>query len=86
MGTPADVLDQAALYLKIYFLGMPFMLLYNFGSSILRAIGDTKRPLYYLFCAGIINVIFNLIFVIRFQMGVAGVATATVISQCILLC
>lgn len=83
MGTPADVLDQAALYLKIYFLGMPFMLLYNFGSSILRAIGDTKRPLYYLFCAGIINVIFNLIFVIRFQMGVAGVATATVISQCI---
>lgn len=83
MGTPDDVLNQASLYLKIYFLGMPSMLLYNFGSSILRAIGDTKRPLYYLFFAGIVNVIFNLIFVIYFQMGVAGVATATVISQMI---
>lgn len=81
MGTPDDVLGQAALYLKIYFLGMPAMLVYNFGSSILRAIGDTKRPLYYLLTAGIINVILNLIFVIGFQMGVAGVAAATVVSQ-----
>lgn len=81
MGTPDDVLDQASLYLKIYFLGMPVMLLYNFGSSILRAMGDTRRPLFYLIIAGIINVILNLIFVIGFHLGVAGVAIATVISQ-----
>lgn len=83
MGTPGDVLDQSALYLKIYFLGMPVLLLYNFGSSILRAIGDTKRPLYYLVCAGIVNVILNLLFVVGFHLGVAGVAIATVISQTI---
>lgn len=83
MGTPEDVLEQAALYLQIYFLGMPVMLLYNFGSSILRAIGDTKRPLYYLIFAGIINVILNLIFVIGFHLGVAGVAIATVVSQAV---
>lgn len=83
MGTPDDVLPQAALYLKIYFIGMPVMLLYNFGSSILRAIGDTKRPLYYLIAAGIVNVILNLIFVVGFQLSVAGVALATVISQVI---
>lgn len=83
MGTPADVLDQASLYLKIYFLGMPMMLLYNFGSSILRAMGDTRRPLYFLTAAGLINVGLNLVFVIRFGMGVAGVALATVISQTI---
>lgn len=83
MGTPEDVLGQAALYLQIYFLGMPVMLLYNFGSSILRAIGDTKRPLYYLIFAGIINVILNLIFVIGFHLGVAGVAIATVVSQAV---
>ena len=81
MGTPEEVLGQAALYMKIYFMGMPVMLLYNFGSSILRAIGDTRRPLYYLMAAGVFNVILNLIFVIGFQMGVAGVAMATVISQ-----
>ncbi|MDE6979795.1 MAG: MATE family efflux transporter [Lachnospiraceae bacterium] len=81
MGTPEEVLGQAALYMKIYFIGMPVMLLYNFGSSILRAIGDTRRPLYYLMAAGVFNVILNLIFVIGFQMGVAGVAMATVISQ-----
>lgn len=83
MGTPDDVLDQASLYLKIYFLGMPMMLLYNFGSSILRAMGDTRRPLFYLIIAGIINVILNLIFVIGFHLGVAGVAIATVTSQTI---
>ncbi|MBO5372415.1 MAG: MATE family efflux transporter [Lachnospiraceae bacterium] len=89
MGTPNDVLEQAALYLKIYFLGMPSMLLYNFGSSILRAVGDTRRPLYYLSFAGVINVILNLIFVIVFHMGVAGVAIATIVSQtvsAILIC
>ena len=83
MGTPDDVLDQASLYLKIYFLGMPMMLLYNFGSSILRAMGDTRRPLYYLVTAGVVNVILNLIFVIGFHLGVAGVAIATVVSQTI---
>lgn len=81
MGTPGDVLGQAVLYIRIYFIGIPVLLLYNFGSSILRAVGDTKRPLYYLLTAGIINVILNLIFVIGLGMGVAGVALATVISQ-----
>lgn len=83
MGTPADVLDQAVLYIRIYFAGIPVLLLYNFGSSILRAVGDTKRPLYYLLAAGVINIILNLIFVIGFGLGVAGVALATVISQCV---
>lgn len=83
MGTPEDVLSHAVLYMRIYFAGMPVMLLYNYGSSVLRAVGDTKRPLYYLFIAGIVNVILNLIFVINFHMGVAGVALATVISQVI---
>lgn len=81
MGTPEDVLDQASLYMKIYFAGMPVIMLYNFGSAILRAIGDTKRPLYFLLLAGIINVILNLFFVIVLHMGVEGVALATVISQ-----
>ncbi len=83
MGTPEDVLDKAALYMRIYFIGMPVMLLYNFGSSILRAIGDTKRPLYYLTAAGVVNVVLNLFFVITMQMDVAGVALATILSQCI---
>ncbi len=83
MGTPEDVLGQAVLYIRIYFAGIPVLLLYNFGSSILRAVGDTKRPLYYLMAAGVINVILNLIFVIGCGLGVAGVALATVISQCI---
>lgn len=83
MGTPEDVLDKAALYIKIYFAGMPVIMLYNFGAAILRAIGDTKRPLYFLMAAGVVNVVLNLIFVIVFAMGVAGVALATVISQCI---
>lgn len=83
MGTPSDVLNQSALYMKIYFSGMPVMMLYNFGSSILRAIGDTKRPLYFLAIAGLVNVILNLCFVLIFKMAVAGVALATVLSQCI---
>ncbi|MBE6352146.1 MAG: MATE family efflux transporter [Treponema bryantii] len=82
MQSPAEVLDLAAQYLKYYFLGITATMVYNFGSAILRAVGDTRRPLYYLFFAGIINVILNLIFVICFDMSVVGVAVATTISQC----
>ncbi len=81
MGTPSDVIDQSVLYMRIYFGGMPFFMLYNFGAAILRSVGDTKRPLYFLITAGIINVVLNLIMVIVFHMGVAGVALATVASQ-----
>ena len=81
MATPEDVLDLAALYMMIYFAGMPANLTYNFCAAILRAVGDTKRPLYYLTIAGMVNVVLNLIFVICFHMSVAGVALATVISQ-----
>lgn len=83
MQTPDDVLVLAAVYIRIYFLGMTSTMIYNFGSAILRAVGDTKRPLYYLLFAGVINVFLNLVFVIVFEMGVAGVAAATVISQTI---
>lgn len=83
MKTPDNVLPLATTYLRIYFLGMTASMIYNFGSAILRAIGDTKRPLYYLAAGGVINVILNLIFVIVFKMSVAGVGLATVISQCI---
>lgn len=83
MQSPDEVIDLATLYLQIYFLGMPVNLAYNFGAAILRGVGDTKRPLYYLTFAGVVNVILNLIFVVVFKMDVAGVALATVISQCI---
>lgn len=83
MDTPAEVLPLAATYLRIYFLGMIPSMLYNFGSALLRAVGDTRRPMLYLSLAGMVNVILNLIFVIVFEMDVAGVAIATVISQCI---
>ncbi|MBE5889978.1 MAG: MATE family efflux transporter [Lachnospiraceae bacterium] len=83
MGSPDGVRELSTLYLQIYFLGTPAMLLYNFGAAILRATGDTQRPLYYLIIAGIINVILNLFFVIVFHMSVAGVGIATVISQCV---
>ena len=86
MDTPEDVIGMSVLYIRIYFAGMPVMMLYNFGSAILRAVGDTKRPLYFLTAAGVINVVLNLIFVIAFHMGVAGVALATVISQGISAC
>lgn len=76
-------LELSVLYLKIYFIGMPFNLVYNFAASILRAVGDTKRPLYYLSFAGLINVLLNLVFVIVFDMSVAGVALATIVSQAI---
>ncbi len=81
MQTPDDVLDLSSLYLKIYFLGMPAMLIYNFGSSILRSKGDTKRPLYFLAASGVINACLNLFFCIVLSMDVAGVALATIISQ-----
>lgn len=83
MQTPKNILPLAALYLRIYFLGMTAMMVYNFGSALLRSVGDTKRPLYYLLTAGVINVILNMIFVIVLKMDVAGVGLATVISQCI---
>lgn len=83
MQTPKEVLGLATTYLRIYFLGMTAMMLYNFGSAILRGVGDTKRPLFYLSVSGIINVGLNLLFVIVFQMSVTGVGLATVISQCI---
>ena len=83
MRTPEDVLPLATTYLRIYFLGMTAMMIYNFGSAVLRAVGDTKRPLYFLTLAGVINVGLNLLFVISFRMSVAGVGLATVISQCV---
>ena len=81
MGTPSDVIDLAIIYLRIYFLGMPFIMLYNFGSAVLRSIGDTRRPLYCLIIAGIVNTCLNLLFVIVFKLSVAGVAIATVVSN-----
>ena len=81
MGSPDDVLDMATLYMRIFFIGMPANMLYNFGAAILRAVGDTRRPLYYLTVSGILNVLLNLLLVVVFHMGVAGVAIATVASQ-----
>lgn len=81
MSTPDDVIDQAILYMRIIFLGMPFNLVYNFSAAILRAVGDAKRPLRYLGISGIVNVVLNLIFVIVFHLDVVGVALATIIAQ-----
>ena len=83
MDTPDNVLRLATLYMRIYFMGMPFFMSYNYGAAILRAVGDTKRPLFFLIISGTANVVLNLILVIQFEMGVVGVAIATVISQCI---
>ena len=80
-GTPETVINEALLYIRIYFIGLPFMVLYNFGSAILRSYGDTRRPMYYLILSGILNVVLNLLLVIVFGLGVAGVAIATVISN-----
>ena len=80
MGTPDDVLPLATLYLQIYFLGAPGSLAYNFGASIVRATGDTKRPLYILSFTGLINVALNLVLVVVFHMNVAGVAIATIVA------
>ena len=81
MGTPENVIDLAVLYLHIYFLGMPFLMIYNFGAAVLRSKGDTKRPLYCLIISGVINACLNLLFVIVFKLSVAGVAIATVIAD-----
>lgn len=88
MDTPANVIGQSTLYMRIYFLGMPFFMLYNYGAAILRAVGDTKRPLYFLVISGVLNTGLNLFLVIVFGLGVAGVAIATVLAQmvsCILV-
>ena len=88
MATPDDVIDQSTLYMRILFFGMPLNLILNFGAAILRAIGDTKRPLYYLTIAGVINLFLNIFLVTVFSLGVAGVAIATVISEgvsCVLI-
>jgi len=81
MGSPDNVINQATLYMRIYFLGMPAFMLTTYGSALMRTVGDTKRPLYYFSISGILNVVLNLIFVLKFNMGVAGVAVATIISQ-----
>lgn len=83
MDTPSDVIELATLYMRIYFVGMPFFMLYNYGAAILRAVGDTKRPLIFLIVSGVVNACLNLLLVIKFNMDVAGVAIATVISQMI---
>lgn len=81
MNTPENILPLASTYLKIYFAGLPFLMIYNFGSQILRALGDSRRPFYFLAVSGLINVAFDLLFVIVFDMDVAGVALATIISE-----
>ena len=83
INTPDEVLPLAMLYLRIYFVGMPFVMVYNFGAAVLRSIGDTKRPLYALIVSGIINICLNLVLVIVFKLDVAGVAIATVIADCV---
>ncbi len=81
MATPDDVIELSTLYMRIYFLGMPFFMLYNYGAAILRAVGDTRRPLLFLIVAGVTNAILNVILVVEFHMAVEGVAIATVVSQ-----
>ena len=83
MGTPEDIMPESILYLQIYFGGIIGIILYNMGSGILRAIGDSKSPLYFLIVSSVVNIILDLVFVINFKMGVAGVALATLIAQCI---
>lgn len=83
MGTPEDVIEMSTVYMRIYFCGMPVVMLYNFGAAILRSVGDTKRPLYFLIVAGVINVLLNLFFVVVLGMDVDGVALATVLSQAV---
>lgn len=88
MDTPTEILGQALLYIRIYFLGMPFFMVYNYGAAILRAVGDTKRPLIFLVIAGVLNAGLNMVLVILFHLGVVGVAVATIFSQfvsCILV-
>lgn len=81
MGTPDDIIHLSTLYMRVFFLGIPASMVYNFGAAILRAVGDSKRPMYFLTVSGVVNVILNVIFVAAFRMGVAGVAWSTVIAQ-----
>lgn len=83
MNTPHDVIELATEYLKLFFLGMPFMMVYNFGAAIMRSMGDTRRPFYSLVVAGLANTLLNLVLVIKFDMGVSGVAIATVLANVI---
>ena len=83
MQTPISIYDKAADYMKIYFMGLPFLMIYNYGSNALRAIGDSQRPFYFLTIAGIINIVFDLLFVKAFHMDVKGVAYATIISEAV---
>ena len=83
MDTPGDVIGLSAVYMRIYFMGMPFFMLYNYGAAVLRAVGDTKRPLLFLIAAGMANVVLDLLLVIVIPLGVAGVAIGTVVSQMI---
>lgn len=83
MATPSSVIELSVLYIRIYFMGMPFFMLYNYGAAILRTVGDTKRPLFFLIISGVINAVLNMILVIVFHLAVVGVAIATVISQMI---
>ena len=83
MSTPTDIIDLSELYMRIYFVGTFFTLIYNFGAAIFRSVGDTKRPLYFLLISGVIKVVLSLLFVIVFQWGVAGVALSTAIGQAI---
>lgn len=83
LGTPEDVIGLSVLYMRIYFLGMPFFMLYNYGAAVLRAVGDTKRPLLFLIISGLTNAALNVILVVYFHLDVAGVAIATVVSQLI---
>ena len=82
IGTPQDVFDNATLYLQIYFYGVLGLMVYNMGSGILRAVGDAKRPLYFLILSSVINIVLDYVFVVYFGMGIAGVAWATLIAQC----
>ena len=86
LNTKPELLDKATLYMQIYFCGMPALALYNFGNAVYSAIGNTKKPLYYLLFSGIVNVVLNLVFVIGFKMSVAGVALATIISETVSAC
>lgn len=83
LGSPADVIGKSETYLRVYFCGMPVMMLYNFSTSMLRAFGDTKRPMYYLTLSGVINLVLNVIFVVAFHMDTFGVGLATVLSQAV---
>ena len=83
MKPPDEVIEGAVLYMRVYFIGMPATMIYNFGAAVLRAVGDTRRPLYFLMAAGVMNVLGDLLFVCVLGMGVAGVALATVLSQCV---